>query len=58
MPEQTTLEDEIKTLKDRLTALEAKPANALTPEQISEALNGHPLIADFRSFLDRWGHKA
>lgn len=50
-----TLEDQLAELRAKIEAVENKPANNITAEQIGEALEGHPLLAEFRAFLDKWG---
>ena len=48
------LSEELENMKQRLTALENK---APTPEEITAAIAEHPLIKQFRAFLDKWGNK-
>lgn len=50
------LEEILKGILERLTALENKPAINVSSEHINNALSDHPVIADFRAFLEKWGH--
>jgi hypothetical protein len=38
--------------------LEEKPANKVSPAEVAAALEDHPVIADFRAFLAKWGNKS
>lgn len=45
------LQTDLQETKAKLAALEAKQ---ITPEQFEAALSDHPVIADFRAFLDKY----
>lgn len=48
----------IEKIIPRVTALEEKPANKVSPAEVAAALEDHPVIADFRAFLAKWGNKS
>ncbi len=51
------LEKTIKEFQQRLTALENKQPNRVTPEELTEALESNPLFQRVSAFLARWGNK-
>lgn len=46
----------LAALDDRITVLENRPVNSVTPEMISEMLEATPFVADFRAFREKWRH--
>lgn len=51
------MEAEIRALKAKIEALEARTPEAPSHEAISAALDAHPDIGRFRAFLDKWGNR-
>jgi hypothetical protein len=48
----------LKTLTDRVQTVENKPANNVDAEALKKHLDDHPVIVEFRTFLDKWGSKS
>jgi hypothetical protein len=53
-----TLEDQLKDLSDRLTALENKPANKLSEDDLKKAMEDHPTFRAMGDFIAKWGKNA
>jgi hypothetical protein len=56
-PTAPTLEEQLSELRDKITALESKPHNSVTADDLKSALNDHPDFKRIHAFLDKWGDK-
>lgn len=51
------LEAQIAELHARVAELEERHVNTVTAEDIEKALDDHPVMADFRAFMDKWRNR-